>query len=129
MPRISVVALIGTGVRGAGALRPGSGVDSASGAAHEEAALCARFDQPLRQQLVVGGDHRGRADLVPARAFAHRGQARAGREQALADALGKTRRELVGQGAVGLAATGAWQPGGAAASSMACAGLIDQYSE
>ena len=101
---------------------------SAQRSAHEEAALRARLDQALREQLVVGGDHRGRADLVPPRAFAHRGQPCAGREQALADALGEARGELVGQGAVGLRRARRVAAGSAAASSMACAGRRRQYS-
>jgi hypothetical protein len=64
--------------------------------AHIEAALPARLDQPLRQQLVVGGHHRVRAHALLPRAFAHRGQARAGRQQPGADALG----QAVGQLAV-----------------------------
>jgi hypothetical protein len=69
--------------------------------AHEEAALAARLHQPLRQQLVVGGHHRGRAHAVAARAVAHRGQAGAGHQQPLADALGVARGQLLGQRGAG----------------------------
>ncbi len=65
---------------------------------HEKAAVLARLHQPLRQQLVVGGHHGGWAHVVLQRALAHRGQARTGRHQPVADALGKTRRQLLGQG-------------------------------
>ena len=65
--------------------------------AHEEAALRPRLHQALRQQLVVGGHHGGRADPVQRRALPHAGQARAGRQQLVADALGKALGQLVGQ--------------------------------
>ena len=80
-------------------LRAGSGRGRARRAgdrvAHVEAALAPRFHQALRQQLVVGRDHRVRAHALLSRAFAHRGQARAGRQQAVADALGKAVGELL----------------------------------
>jgi hypothetical protein len=57
-----------------------------------------RFDQTLRQQLVVGRHHRGGADFVLPGALAHAGQARARRQQAVADARGKALGKLLGQG-------------------------------
>ncbi len=84
MPRISAVALFGSGRTGAAAAAAAGAAAARLGAAHEEAALPARLDQALRLQLVVGGDHRVRAHRVAARALAHRRQAGAGRQQALA---------------------------------------------
>ena len=48
------------------------GGDPHAGLAHEEAAVAPRFHQPLREQLVVGGDHgrRAHALLLGALAFA-----------------------------------------------------------
>ena len=59
--------------------------------------------RPRRQQLVVGADHRRRAHRVAAGALAHRRQAGARGEQALADQLGVAPGELLGEGGVGAA--------------------------
>jgi hypothetical protein len=67
------------------------------GIAHKKTAVLARHHQALRQQLVVGGHHGGDAHALLLGAQAHRGQARARRQQAAAYALGKARRELFGQ--------------------------------
>ena len=53
-----------------------------------------RFDQALRQQLVISRHHRAGANPLLLRALPHRRQARAGRQQAGLDALGKTRGKL-----------------------------------
>jgi hypothetical protein len=86
MPRISVLASAGTGC--------GTGRDRIT---HEKAALPACFDESLRQQLVVGRDHRVRAHALLPRAFAHRRKPRSGRQQARADALGKAAGQLLRQ--------------------------------
>jgi drug/metabolite transporter (DMT)-like permease len=65
---------------------------------HEEAALAVRLNQPLRQQLIVGRDHGVGADTMGLGAITHRGQARTWCQQVLADALGKTCHQLLGQG-------------------------------
>lgn len=70
--------------------------------AHEEAPVLARLHQALREQLVVGGHHGGGAHAVLQRALAHRGQARTGRQQAAADAVGEAHGELLGQGLCGV---------------------------
>jgi hypothetical protein len=67
--------------------------------AEAESALAevAARSKALRLQLVISIDHRRRADLVAARAVAHRGQARTGRQQARADAFGKALGGAAGQ--------------------------------
>ena len=72
---------------------PGTG---ATRLAHEEAALGAGLDQAERLQAVVGGHQGGRADALLARALAHRGQAAAGQQQALLDALREALRQRLG---------------------------------
>ena len=79
----------GAGARPGRAIRPGS---------RTKKPRCLRAStRPARQQPVVGGDHRAGAHAVAPRAVAHRRQPRAGRQQALADALGVIRRQLLGQ--------------------------------
>src|SRR3989344_5359414 len=65
--------------------------------AHKKAPVLARLHQALRQQLVVRCNHSGRAHAMLLRALPHRRQARAGRQQPVADALAETRRQLLGQ--------------------------------
>jgi hypothetical protein len=65
---------------------------------HKEPPVLAGFDQTLGQQLVVGGDHGGRAHVVLLGALPDRWQARAGRHQPAANALRKPVGQLLGQG-------------------------------
>ncbi|MPN59405.1 hypothetical protein SDC9_207126 [bioreactor metagenome] len=74
--------------------------------AHIKAALRPGLDQPLGLQQVVGGHHRVGAHALLARAFTHRGQARASRQQPRAYALGQTLGQLLGQGQGRLAGQG-----------------------
>jgi hypothetical protein len=114
MPRISAVALTGCATRAAPRvanqcavlqlirwrLHIGLGRVGAHGRglAHKKPPVLARLHQPLRQQLVIGRHHGGRAHAVLLRALPHRRQARARGQQPVADALGKARRQLLGQG-------------------------------
>jgi hypothetical protein len=83
--------------------------------ANEEAAVRPRLDEAAREQLVVGRDDGRRAHLVVPRAFADRGQARSGPEQALPDQLGVALRQLLGQRRVGAALQGVQRGAGGAA--------------
>jgi hypothetical protein len=65
--------------------------------AHEETAVTLRLHQTLRQQQVVGRHHGGRVQALLGRTLAHAGQARAGCQQAVADAGGKALGQLLGQ--------------------------------
>jgi hypothetical protein len=107
MPRISAVASIGWDEGAAGAAAGGTSTQQLAarrgGVAHEETALLACFEHALGQQLVIGGHHGIGADAVMACALAHRGQARAGQDQALLDALCIARGQLLGQRNAGAA--------------------------
>jgi hypothetical protein len=63
--------------------------------ANKKPPLASSLDQPLRQELVVGGHDGVRADALLPRAFTHRRQASTRRQQAVSNALGKARRQLV----------------------------------
>ncbi len=71
--------------------------------AHEEPALAPRLHEALRQQLVIGGNHGVGAHALLTRAFTHRRQPRAHRQQPAADAFRESLGELLGQGAFGRA--------------------------
>ena len=66
--------------------------------AYIKATILARFDQTLGYQAVIRPHHGGRAHALLLRAQAHRRQTRAGRQQPVANTLGKARRELLRQG-------------------------------
>jgi hypothetical protein len=65
--------------------------------AHEEAPVAPGLHQALGQQLVIGTDHGGGANLLLLRALAHRGQTGPRRQQPVPDALGKALGQLFGE--------------------------------
>ena len=66
---------------------------------YKKPAVFLGFNQALRQQLIVRSHHRTGAHTLLLCALPHRGQSRAGSQQAGLDTFAQARCELIGQGA------------------------------